>query len=75
MTTPCSKEQQINLIHETLEELKPLIPTLKRIVAAEEAKTWLSIRIASGIKITAAIGTALAAIFGILWAVYKELKR
>lgn len=82
MSEPCTKSEEIELIHksinnmsDTVSELKPLITTLKKIVEAEEAKTWLSIKVANSLKMTGIIIGILGGLFAIMWQVFKELKK
>jgi hypothetical protein len=49
--------------------------TITNIIKAEQAKSWLSIRVANGLKITGVVIAALAAIFGVFYSIYKEMKR
>jgi len=62
-------------MQEFVNDMKPLVPTLKRIVEAEEAKTWLSIKVANFLKMAGIVIGGLGGLFGIGWAIWRELKK
>lgn len=72
---PCSKEKELHNLEEFANEMRPLIPTLKKIVEQEEAKTWLSIKLANGLKIAGIIIGIIGGIFAICWNVWNEVKK
>jgi len=63
---------------QNIEKLLPLvslIPTLNDIVEDEKSKRWLAKRIVNYLKITGIIIGSLAAIFGIGFAIMKEVRK
>jgi len=63
---------------ENIKKLLPLvelIPTLNEIVEDEKSKRWLAKRIVSFLKIAGIIIGSLAAIFGIGFAIMKEVRK
>jgi len=71
----CAENQRTSEKLDKLMPLTELIPTLKIIVEDEKAKRWLAKRIVNFLKISGIIIGTFATVFGIIWAIIKELRK
>jgi len=75
MTHTCNKEEDIDAIRRTLDKIEALVPVLQEIVDEKKAMTILSKKIANSIKNFSIFIGIVGTIFGIAYAIYKELKK